>query len=83
MTLSQKQFSMLTLLEKKLSFRTQRELAAALQFSLGTTNKILGQLQEAGLIANYAITDLGLEEMCIRDSIYSFVESMPIVFDQS
>lgn len=60
MTLSKKQFDILVYLESKASTVSQREIAAETDISLGSVNKSLAELTDAGLVENGKITDAGL-----------------------
>ena len=63
MTLSKKQFDILVYLESKQAPVSQREIAAEIDISLGTVNKILTDLSENGLIRNGVITEEGLHAL--------------------
>lgn len=64
MELSRKQFDVLTYLEAISDAEvTQRDIAKAVGSSLGTVNKTLDQLREAGWIENNCITDKGLQAL--------------------
>ncbi|WMJ22629.1 sugar phosphate nucleotidyltransferase [Paludicola sp. MB14-C6] len=60
MELTKKQFDILTFLEQNKAIVTQREIAEAINSSLGTTNKVIAQLQELGYINKNEITPEGL-----------------------
>ncbi len=57
--LSKKQFDVLTLIENHGQKLSQRSIAAALGFSLGTVNKILSELNSYGYISEGIITGEG------------------------
>lgn len=61
--LSRKQFDILSEMAAKSSPSTQRELASMLGFSLGTVNRIVGEMCEAGYISGGKITQLGLSAL--------------------
>ena len=48
MSLTKKQFSILVCLESERKSRSQRELAAATERSVGTVNKLVAELNELG-----------------------------------
>lgn len=58
--LSRKQFDVLTLLEEKKCTMSQRELAEALNYSLGTINKVLKELTDLGLVEEGIISLKGI-----------------------
>jgi len=58
--LSRKQFDVLATLACENGLLTQRELARRSGFSLGTANRILAELTDAGLVSNGAIEQAGL-----------------------
>lgn len=60
MLLSKKQFDLLALLERRKGPFTQRELAKALGFSLGTVNQTAAALGQRGLLRDGRITEAGL-----------------------
>ena len=59
--LSKKQFDILTLIEKTGQKLSQRTIAATLDISLGTVNKILAELTKDGYLQDGMITGKGLE----------------------
>lgn len=59
--LSRKQFDILTLIEKTGQKLSQRTIAATLDISLGTVNKILAELTKDGYLQDGMITGKGLE----------------------
>jgi CTP:phosphocholine cytidylyltransferase-like protein/predicted transcriptional regulator len=63
MELTKKQFDILTFLEKNKTAVTQREIAEAINSSLGTINKVLSQLQESGYVDKNEITPVGIEAL--------------------
>ena len=63
MKLTKKQFDVLTFLEGSDSPRSQRELAAATGISVGSINKIVSEMSEAGYITSGKITDKGIEAL--------------------
>ncbi len=58
--LSKKQFDILVFLEGKTSAPSQREIAAETAMSVGSVNKTLSELVEAGFVADTKITEAGL-----------------------
>lgn len=58
--LTHKQFNLLTALAASQQALSQRELAKRSGFSLGTANRILSELTEAGLVKDNRISDEGL-----------------------
>lgn len=58
--LSRKQFDVLALLEAKKCTMSQRELAEALDYGLGTINKVLKELSDYGMVEEGAITLKGI-----------------------
>ena len=64
MSLSRKEFDVLTSIEaSKSPDFTQRELAQASGHSLGSVNKTLHLLEDAGLVSENQITEKGLEAL--------------------
>ncbi len=63
MSLSRKQFEILEAMITARSSMTQRELADAASCSLGTVNKVLKELAEAGFIASGSVTPAGQAAM--------------------
>lgn len=61
--LTRKQFDILTCLERNEKGMTQRELSAETKMSLGSVNRTLIALHDAGLIDNSSITDAGREAL--------------------
>ena len=61
--LSKKQFDVLSLLERESGAFSQREIAAALGMSLGSVNKTMATLSEAGFVEDRLITQKGLEAL--------------------
>ena len=61
--LTKKQFDILTYFEKNKEQKTQRELAEALQLSVGTINKTLKELNNFGYIVDNKISEKGLEAL--------------------
>lgn len=61
--LSRKQFDVLAYLEKKKDCSSQREIAAALDISLGSVSRTISGLAEAGWLEGYCVTDAGLEAL--------------------
>ena len=59
-SLSKKQFDILVYLEGKRVAVSQREIATETDISLGTVNKILAELAEAGLVSGGIITEEGV-----------------------
>ncbi|BDE96006.1 sugar phosphate nucleotidyltransferase [Raoultibacter timonensis] len=62
-SLEYKEFKILSTLEASDSPMTQREIAAAVGFSVGTVNKVVSELVERNLIDEAALTSRGLEEL--------------------
>ena len=62
-SLSKKQFDVLTLIEGEGKALSQREIASALGVSVGTVNKTMAGLAEAGLIKDRVITPEGLDAL--------------------
>ena len=60
MKLTKKQFDILAALEAHRAPTSQRELADRTGYSVGTVNKLIGVLTEAGLVAGGRITEAGL-----------------------
>ena len=63
MQLTKKQFHILVALEAAKSPMSQREMAEKVGFSVGTVNKILGSLTEAGMVKDGRITSVGLDAL--------------------
>ena len=63
MTISRKQFDILVYLESHRRAVSQRDVATETGISLGTVNKLLSELTEAGLVADGAITETGIEAL--------------------
>lgn len=61
--LTRKQFEILTILEQNRQRMTQRELADAASMSLGTVNRTLAMMTEAGYVRDNTITEGGLEAL--------------------
>lgn len=62
-TLTRKQFDLLCFLEKTTDKKSQREIAEATNMSVGTVNKLLVELSDAGLISGGTITEKGLSAL--------------------
>lgn len=62
-TLSRKQFDILAFLEKTNEKKSQREIAEYTNMSVGSVNKVLVELGDAGLISNGIITKAGLDAL--------------------
>ena len=60
MNLTRNQFDILSFLTQHKEGFTQRELALHVKRSLGTVNKIVGELHESGLLSENQITEKGL-----------------------
>lgn len=60
MELTRKQFDILETMATAMSSLTQRELESITKYSLGTVNRVLKELTEAGFVADGAITNSGL-----------------------
>ena len=72
-SLTRKQFDVLTYIEKNASKLSQRKIAEAIKMSSGTVNKIIAELSDAKLIENSAITELGyaaLEPYRVKRAIF-------------
>lgn len=63
MELSKKQFDVLELLATTKNALTQRELEKLTIYSLGTVNRVLKELTEAGYVENAAITNAGVNAL--------------------
>lgn len=63
MSLNRKQYDILVLLESKQGALSQREIAQETGMSVGSANKILGELTEQGLVAGGSITEAGLSAL--------------------
>ncbi len=63
MKLTKKQFDVLTYLEAERKSKSQREIAAATDLSLGTVNKLLGEMSELGYVQDGALTEEGIEAL--------------------
>ena len=63
MALNQRQFDVLTCLEKARCAMTQRELAKQTGVSLGTINKTVTSLEALGCVDEAGITEHGLEAL--------------------
>ena len=63
MNLSRKQFDVLEKMVGKTASYTQRELENLTGYSLGTINKIIKELTDAGLVSNGIITDEGMNAL--------------------
>ena len=61
--LARKQFDVLTYLEKTSDCGNQREIAAALNISLGSVSRTITTLAEAGYLDGYTVTEAGLEAL--------------------
>ncbi len=62
-TLTRKQFDILTYLEKTADCSNQREIAAALDISLGSVSRTVASLTETGYLDGYRVTERGLEAL--------------------
>lgn len=60
MSLTKKQFSILVCLESERKSKSQRELAAATDLSVGTVNKLVAELCELGYMHEGTITEAGI-----------------------
>lgn len=63
MTLTHKQFDILTVMERNKNELTQREISEFSGMSLGSVNRILNTLVERGLVEDSKITEKGLEAL--------------------
>ena len=73
LTLSRKQFDILVYIEKNTSPVTQREIAEATGMSVGSVNRAISALAEAGLIDGSKITALGysaLEPYRVKRAVF-------------
>ena len=61
--MQKKEFDVLVLLEQATTAYTQREIATALGISVGTANKLVKTLTDAGFIADGKITAAGVEAL--------------------
>ena len=71
--LTRKQFDILVLLEKEKATLTQREIADITGMSVGSVNRAVSALIDAGLIHNGKITELGyaaLEPYRVKRAIF-------------
>jgi CTP:phosphocholine cytidylyltransferase-like protein len=62
-TLSRKEFTVLAYLESCKEVKTQREIAAKTDLSVGTVNRVLSGLSERGLLNNGLLTEAGYEAL--------------------
>lgn len=62
-TLNQKQFDILTCIEGNPHIRSQRDLAKETGISLGSVNRTMAELVEAGCIDNYTLTEAGYQAL--------------------
>lgn len=60
MNLNKKQFDILVYLDSERKSKSQRDIAAATDMSVGTVNKLVASLTEEGYISDGAITDAGM-----------------------
>ncbi len=73
MTITRKQFEVLALLENRKKVLTQREISELIDYSLGSVNKLIGELSDMGLIFEGKITDAGilaLEPFRVKRAIF-------------
>lgn len=63
MKLTKKQFNILTYLESERKSKSQREIAAATDMSVGTVNRLVAELSDYGYINGGAITERGIEAL--------------------
>lgn len=63
MKLTRKQFNLLVYLESERGSRSQRDIAAAIDASVGTVNRLVAELTEAGLVQDGGITEAGIEAL--------------------
>ena len=61
--LTRKQFDILTYLERTSDCNNQREIAAALDISLGSVSRNVAALTENGYLQNYTVTEAGLQAL--------------------
>ena len=61
--LSEKQFLVMTCLEKEQRTLTQREIACLTKISIGRVNTIVNQLSDLGYIESGKITDAGIDAL--------------------
>lgn len=72
-TISRKQFDILTILERNKKKTSQREIAKTSGMSVGSVNNILAKLTEQGLIADGVLTDdgyLALEPYRVKRAVF-------------
>lgn len=71
--LNQKQFDTLVLTAESNAKLTQREIAGALDYSVGAANKIVNELSEMGLLCQQVVTDNGfsvLENYRVKRAVF-------------
>lgn len=71
--LSRKQFEVMACLATNSEVRTQREIAAACEMSIGSVNRILASLSEQGFIDNVTLTEAGyaaLEPYRVKRAVF-------------
>lgn len=61
--LSRKQFDILTCLDANTDICSQRDLAKTMGISLGSVNRVVAELVEAGYIDNYTLTEAGYQAL--------------------
>lgn len=61
--ITQKQFNILVYLAEQKGEKSQRSIAEALKISVGTVNKVMGELNGLGFTSNGAITSNGYNEL--------------------
>ena len=72
-SLTRKQFDVLTYIERTEGKKSQRKIAEATDMSAGTVNKVLAELTDAKLIDNGSVTELGyaaLEPYRVKRAIF-------------
>ena len=63
MALTRKQFDVLTYLERKKEKSNQRDIADSLGISLGSVNRTVAGLVDAGYLSGYALTQAGYQAL--------------------
>ena len=72
-SLTRKQFDVLTYIEKTAGKLSQRKIADATKMSTGTVNKVMAELTDAKLIENNTVTELGyatLEPYRVKRAVF-------------
>ena len=63
MKLTKKQFNVLVYLEAEGKSKSQRDIAAATDLSVGTVNRLMTEMTELGYVSGGAITTIGVEAL--------------------